>query len=525
MNNYKNRSTLTFNLLLLLLLLLGALAGAYYSLRFGGYTMEVDASRQALSADAIIKTNRMENAYAYNNGLSYGTILAITSLVTGLAVQTVQLSSGVLIFILLMMAFISFRELLGSAIAGTAAVFILLLQPDFLFYIVRGSHERVTWMSALLMLFLLVRSQEKSFSLRQFFVYIALFYLSYWSMVMSNSYFASAFLMAIALGLLIGWAIERLIFRRNNRDYMPDAWMRRLLLITITCFILFYVFVSYTYKPAQAVFYYFDTLIDRISLLFFNVEPVKFPSTFEYFSTAWRSQTVYRLVTAVQWLISIGGFGTWLWSIFHINKLNLKQRLLWQLYTSFGILLALGLVADFAGWLNENLQMRMFTPFSLFSSAMIVQGLQMVWPSLHIGFKRFLVLLAGTLAALAFLGAQIKITNDPLIGNAWLFYTPSEIIAYEWTDAHMENQAIWVDSVDHLPHVFYFHQGYTEDMTNYYFNYPRPLEFPVILLSERVQLESARKGLIVPSPYSKLQVYDNGSTKIYRTRPMTPYQR
>ena len=88
----------------------------------------------------------------------------------------------------------------------------------------------------------------------------------------------------------------------------------------------------------------------------------------------------------------------------------------------------------------------------------------------------------------------------------------------------MENQAIWVDSVDHLQHVFYFHQGYTEDMTNYYSNYSRPLNF-LLSCSERVQLESARKGLTVPSTYSKLQVYDNGSTKIYRTRPMTPYQR
>jgi len=513
------------NLGLLLLLLLGSFSGAYYVLRFSGLTMEVDASRMSLAADGVVQTGQIAHRFAYPHGVSYGAILGPLSLVTGIQVQAVQLGTVLLVFIVLLAAFITYRELLGGAKAGLAAAFLLLLQPDFLFYIIRGSHEKFTWTYALLMLYLLLRSQDRAQSLRQFLIYILLFYFSYWGMVMSNSYFASTFLLAISLGLAIGWLLERVLFRKPGEAYLPEAWMKRLLIISLSCFIVYFVFITYVYTSVQDSISLYNDIFNRLGILLFGAEPISDPSPLAYFARAWRSPAAYRLITGAQWLIAIGGFSIWLWSLFRIKRLTTKQRFLWQMYTGYGVILAAGTVIDFAGFLNENLQIRMFTPFAMFSGAMLVQGIQLLWPELSRGLKRALVPAAGVLAALAFIGVQLKITNDPLIANNWLFYTPPEVRASEWVDAHMENEAVWVDTSDHMQNVFIFREGYTESQINYFYYYPKPYEFPNTLLSERVVLESSRKGLPLPPVDGHLTIYDNGAAQLYRRRPLTPYQR
>lgn len=513
------------NLVLLLLLLLGVFSGAYYSLRFGGLTMEVDSSRMTLIADWIKNTATINNRYTYSNGVSYGVLIAVFSLVTGLEVQSAQLASFVYVFPLLLAAFIAFREMLGNALAGLLATLILLLQPDFLFYIVRGSHEKFTWAFALLMLYLLFRSQKTTQSSKQLLIFILLFYFAFWGMVMSNTFFASAYLLAISLGLLIGWLFARTVFRRHNQSYLPEAWLKRLLLISTSCFILYYIFTWHIYVPAQQAISLYEQLVDRVFLMFLDVEPVEPTTSVQYFATAWRSQSLYLLITGFQWLTALGGFAVWIWSTFRILQLKQSRRFLWQMYTSFGILLLVGVIADSAGWLSQNLQLRAFTPFAILTSAMFVHGLQLAWPKVKPNFRRGLVPLGCLVIVLVFLGAQIKITNDPMVGNAWLFYTPAEISAYEWVEARMEYQAVWVDTRDHLREVFYFHQGYTENRKNFYYVHPRPINASVVLLSERVQYKAFRQGLQLPSIEGRLRVYDNGSSAVYRWRPLTPYQR
>ena len=519
------RRALPINLLLILLLILGIFSGAYFLLRFGGLSMDGDSSRMTLIADWIKNTATLDNNYTYSHGISYGTLVAVFSLVTGLEVQTTQLASFIFVFPLLLAAFIAFREMLDDAGAGLLAALILLLQPDFLFYIVRGSHEKFTWAFALLMLYLLFRSQAITHSLKQLLIFILLFYFTFWGMVMSNAFFASAYLLAISLGLLIGWLFARVVFRRRNQSYLPEAWFKRLLLISISCFIVYYTFVAHIYTPALNALTLYEQLVDKVILLFFDVEPFEPTSSVQYLATAWRSQSLYLLVTGFQWLTALGGFAVWLWSTLNIVRLKQNKRFLWQMYTSFGILLLFGTIADTAGWLSENLQLRAFTPFAIFSSAMFVHGLQLAWPRVKPNLKRRLVLIGCLIVVLIFLGVQIKITNDPMVGNAWLFYTPAEISAGEWIDTHMEKQAVWVDTWEHLGRVFSFYEGYSGIRHNYYFYHPRAVYAPVVLLSERVQYKAYRQGDRLPSIEGRLRVYDNGTSWVYRWRPMTPYQR
>ena len=184
------------------------------------------AGRQ-LPPAGILSTGRLEFPRAYNNGFGYAAQLAFTSLVTGIGLNPVQLASGAWVFVLVLVGFVTFRELLGNAFGGALATFLLLIQPDFLFYVVRGSHEKSTWTCALLMIFFLVRSYRSAASPGKLATHVLLFYLTFWGMAGGNVYFASTFMIAIALSLALGWGYERLFLRtkpgRGDRGFLVSA--------------------------------------------------------------------------------------------------------------------------------------------------------------------------------------------------------------------------------------------------------------------------------------------------------------
>jgi hypothetical protein len=518
----KATSNNTINLLLMCLLILSAFSGAYYTLRYSRRNMEVDASRQARAADAIHHTGTLINPEAYPNGMAFSGIMAAVSLISGLEVQNLQVASGTLAFIFFFAAFICFKQMLGSAVGGLSAAFLLLVQPDFLFYILRGSHERLTWMFALIILFLVLRGRAMLDSPWHFLNLMILFYLAYWGMVISNAYFASAFLLAISSSLLINWIIDHFSHLGNQRD---EKWQVCFFLIALSCFILLYLFITIAYQPAQSVIQIFGNLYDKLGLLFLNFDIAQDPYAKHILSTAWRSRGIYRLVTAAQWFLSLAGLITWLWSSFHLGKLSPEERLLWGMYASFGMMLALGILADFAGFLSQNLQLRIFTPFSIFSTGMLVGHLRRIRPLSKITHRRALLPPLGLTTALVLIGSLLKITNDPLISNTWTFYTPAEVHGFQWMEDNMQGQKIWVDSSEHLQEVFLFEAGADKGKQNTYFYTENTKDMAAFLFSQRVQMESAQRGLMGPPMEGKLRIYDNGTVQVYRKRPLTPYQR
>lgn len=515
----------SLNLLVALLVVLGLLAGAYYSLRYSGLAMEVDASRQAISAQGIVASGRLVYSQSYNNGFAYGAQLALASMISGIDINSIQLGSGAWVFVLALVGFIAYRELIGSSLGGALAAFLLLIQPDFLFYVVRGSHERSTWTCALLMLFFLVRSYRYAESPYRLLATVLLFYLSFWGMTSGNVYFASTFMMAIALSLAIGWVLDRVFLRRQPAAQLLAQWWRRLLLVSFICIIIVYIFINDLYAPALQTYRLFKNLIDQLAMLILGLQPIEPTETYAAFGAAWRDSASYLLVTGVQWAVAIAGFVTWIVMLFRLPRLSPGRRLLWQLYTSFGILLLLGVVADFAKFLNTNLQLRMFTPFTLFSSGLVALGLQSVWGWLRPAARRLLAPAVGLLAVFAFVVTQVKITNDPLVGNQWSFYSPAEVRAVEWANARVQGQRIWVDLGSRLPHTFYFLEGYAYQRPNAYAFGIEPVEYPYILVTQLVQMRASRIEAALPATNSHLKIYDNGTAELYHRRPLTPYQR
>src|SRR3970040_732571 len=89
-------------------------------------------------------------------------------------------------------------------VAALSALF-LFLQPDVLFVTLRGSHEKLGWPLIVIALTSLCGSVD--LPSRKLAVHIALFYGVVFGMIATNVFFASTFLTAITVSLLLGDAL------------------------------------------------------------------------------------------------------------------------------------------------------------------------------------------------------------------------------------------------------------------------------------------------------------------------------
>jgi hypothetical protein len=267
-------------------------------------------------------------------------------------------------------------------------------------------------------------------------------------------------------------------------------------------------------------------MADRLGLLVLSTQDVGTPASYTYFGQAWRSQQAYLALTGGQWLIAITSLVAWGIGLFKLSKLDQKRWLLWLMYSAFGVLLAYGVVADFAGFMTANLQMRMFTPFALLSSPLAADLLARSIRILRPHMWRLAAIAGVVILTFGAAGAVLKVTNDPTLSNQWFFYAPAELAPADWLEqSKVQQNQVWVDTWAHLPSVFYFWQGkrpYTQEQ--YIYGSPRAAA-RYTLISELMLLRANRSGISLPATDDQLRIYDNGTVQLYHRRPLTPYQR
>jgi len=121
--------------------------------------------------------------------------------------------------------------------------------------------------------------------------------------------------------------------------------------------------------------------------------------------------------------------------------------------------------------------------------------------------------------------AMLKVTNDPSLGNYWLFYTPAERQAVTWADREISGQLVWTDISNRLENILVFWEGYNWTPTNTYQNGPNYYYPPYGVISRLTQLQAERAGQVFPYTTADHQlVYDDGDVQIYFRRAQTLYQ-
>ncbi len=508
-------------------------AAAFFVLRPNGYWSENDT---VVLSDAITWMVRSQQlipnpGFVYPHGYAYQAVATFLLAATGLPVSSFQqvLSPFLLALLLAPLAIAAYKELCGGLRAGVLAAVLLLLEPEFLFVTLRGSHEKVSRTLMLLSLWLLARTLRNQSRL-QYTINVLLFVGAVYGVISSNVLFATSFVGGLASVLPASWLLSRL-WDRPARQRTDRVVLQ--LLIPCACAVsLLWVFNTFIYPPARADSGVYQEILDKVTHLVRTAgQEGAEGSPYVIVQASWVSRWAYFLVSLGDWLLIGASFVYWLldgwrWVIRRRSPTSPAAWFLWILYGVFAIQGAAAVVVDFSGALAQNLQYRAFQSFTLVAVAVLARGMvgtitnRPVWVRLPA---------AAFVACLAMLGA-IKAANEPLLSNKWTFYTPQEVMALRWADTNDRNAGIWTEADERLTAGYQL--GVTMDLPpnarevngnqlDDYLPVPGDRDYVV---SDVTRARALRLGFAVLPSIVQLRTYDNGSAQIYRQIRLTPYE-
>lgn len=494
--------------------------GAYYAFRFSGRWAEWDTASQADSVKAMVKDATLIplSGIYYTNGYAFGAVSTFIVAFTGLDVPTLlQLVYPLVSASLVLIAWPTYRELTGSTRAAALATLILFLQPEFLFVILRGSHERVLRGLLLLSLWLLARSLGRADRQRSYSAYVALFYMTVYGLVATNSFFGSSYMVALLVTLGTCWA-GGFLGPGLHRASAPTR--QRLLYVPLLCGVIVFLFNFYVYPPAGNSVGQLPDVLDRLSRLLLTTSPD--PAFDPYVSVLeqWVDVRLYFLLsTATFGLIVISAI-VWVrmglrWLAQSIEPPTPATWLLWSLYGAFALQSAVSILADRAGMLGGNLQHRSFPSFVMVAAPLV--AIELCGWRLN-GRQRPLA--AVVLAVLA-LFAITKATNEPAVSNKWTFYEPGETLAVSFANDRVRDPGgYWTDFDERLRAAYALQYGNTvSDVVGAVLPTLR-----TFVLSDVIRVRAARLRQALPPVGGELRIYDNGTAQIYRLRSRSVYQ-
>lgn len=503
--------------------------GMYFVGRYAGHWAENDSAvftqviRVFAGEGKLIPTH----GEIYANGYVYQVLSTFIVSLTGLDVAALQrLVYPLVASLVVLPAWTLYRELTGSARGAVLATILLFTQPEFLFMILRSSHEKFTRTFMLVCLFLLVRSfrlRGRPWSLA---AHVMLFYLTAFALIASNNLLGHSFIFAVTTSLLLGWLLERW-----NRGLWKETSyiLHSFAYVTLICLGFVYIITFYIYPPAQHDFQVLGTIWDRMASLFLDVQTTGGQNTTNAYAQveiSWISLYAYFLVSIANWIILAASFMIWVyqgWRWLWRGQApdTCGNWLLWLLYAAFAAQGAISALADASGALASNLQHRLFPSFSIFAVALVGVALANWRPRRYGRFIQF-GLTAGVFC-IAML-STFKATNEPLLSNMWSFYRPGELDALDWSDRHLEDKQICIDFNERLTTAFLTDKGETVNANTFTWYNNRDSNCEV-LVTTITRLRSSRLQRPLPVPPDALQVYDNGDAQFYHPRPRTPFQR
>jgi hypothetical protein len=533
---------------LLVLLLCYALA-AYtaMNLRFMGNWAEGDTLivTRAISSSDTADSLRDAN-HPYPNGVGYVAIGVFIEKITGVSVQTLQ--KFVMPYIGAFNAFVlyvGYRAMIRMPLVALLGVLFAYLQPDFLWVTWRGSHEKFTWMLVIALLFVLARSFATWNQPRLLTRYVVLFYVLAFSLITSNVFFASSFVVAISLsfvGANVLFLVRQVIQgRRNQEDQVLQQHLHRLIYVNIACAILFYVFLFHLYPQGLSALINLKTLVDQLALLFLNVEQEIGVTTEQvisspgvYVRSSWLSLYVFLGLTFFSWLLLVSSFIVWLRGVIDLaykrtlDRENLPRFFLWLVYPAFALQVGGALIADRVAVLSANLQVRLFTPVMLVAIPMAALGLYHLIQYLPRLPRPARVLIGVGITVVIFyfsVASVFKAINEPMLNNNVIFVTTPELAAGDWLRTHLYDTVVWTGSNDRVASALEFRYLGIESPNNVSFRGFRIYgDTRYYLLSEMERAVRIRSRLPQPFFVDENVVYDNGSVQIFHRTPRTPYQ-
>lgn len=503
------------------------LMAAYAVLRYGGLWGEVDTQAFTQAIQTVVDTGTLKpepGYFVYSNGYGYPALAMFLMNVSGLDLPTLQIYGSVLLMVwVIFPAWLLYRELTGTSHGATLATVILLAQPEFLFPILRGTHEKFTRGLMLLCMYLLIRSMRSRHKLNQLVALVLIFYLAAFSLITFNVLFATSFILALSLALVLSQVVMR---RSRLPSHSAQSVILRLVYVTIALLVLAFVFIFYIYEPAHHSLRMMQSVVDQLAALFLDVEKVSNP--YAVISTGWISLPVYLTVSIANWLLLAGSAAIWIWQgicwLQHRRQLQTESELLlWAFYGAFAFMSALSIVVDVSGAIAQNLQHRLFPSFAMLAVPMVAKQLMTLRPRRALARRLAYTGLWVGMGLLVVL-STFKATNEPLLSNKWLFYLHAEARALDWAGDKLADRTVWVGFDERLSVAMIIRTG-TAPRNVQIDRFDVGRDTRNFLISDVIRNRSLRISVPLPIETDDLVTFDNGQVQIYHRRPHTPYQR
>jgi hypothetical protein len=525
MDKSVNKASNQYFLLVSLLTSAAIILGIYFLVRYQGLWGETDTAEFARLIRAILISDSLQNAeVVYTNGYGYQSLSLTLLKLSGFEVSTFQLFlSPLLIAWLVLPAWLAYREFTGSGRIASLATMILLVQPEFLFPILRGSHEKFTRGLMFVCLYLLLRSLRSRRELRVFVGFMVAFYISAYALITYNNLMAFSFIFAVGVALALAWLALRFSARQIGAG---SSTLQRMILVVLTMLVIAFLFTFYFYPPAQEQLRLMSSVQDRVASLLLEVGDTA-TNPYAVINYGWTSLPVYLAVSLANWLLL--GFSvlvwlrtTYLW-IYRRQRRSEQEILLWAFYGAFAFQGALSIVVDVSGAIAANLQHRMFPSFAMLAAPLAAQWLSKWTLERPAHARRTGVLVSVIIVILAVL-STFKATNEPLFSNNWVFYQPAEIEALDWSVANTQNTKIWTDFTGRLRAGYIILHGTPENRSEFD-SYTPDLNTSTFVFSDLTSLHSQSLNAPLPIQGDSLRIYDNGQASVYRRRPLTAFQK
>ncbi|MSQ15902.1 MAG: hypothetical protein EXR50_08575, partial [Dehalococcoidia bacterium] len=424
--------------------------------RYGGRLAENDTSIFNRFISNVTSSGALVSATdAYTQGMGFQAVASFVISVTGVSVDAF-LSFVYLLLSpsLAVMAYTLFRAFTGSARLASLSAFFLFIQPEFLFILFRGNHEKVTFSLVLTALLLLVIAPLIGNRLHIYATFMGLFYLMSFALVTVNVGFAMSWVFAVAASCALGYLIS-IVFRQ----FSMGAEMARLFYISTSSMIFIFLFIFYMYTPSIHFIQALTNAVERGAVLLLAAEPagpadLEGPAMnpYEYVNSAWTSPATYVLLTSFNWMVAVLSFVMWLYMGYKeiIGRTGTWDRprfTLWLFYAAFGAQVVAGVITDRSGQLGANLQLRVFPLFMLFALPLAAMALERgLINTIEIRALRLPVTgLALALVVWFSVAGLLKATNDPYFSNRWTFYLPQEREGITWASSYLQYSKMWVD--------------------------------------------------------------------------------
>ena len=523
-------------------------------LRYGGRWAEVDTAVLTAAARATLNERTINPSVdVYLNGFSYPSFIVFLSTVTGLPIPTIQtgVAPACLVGTSIVM-FIAFRAITASGRLAAICSCLLLVQPDFLFVNQRGSHEKMTWTLVMVLLFALVTS----FRRRQFAYTTPLtvaFYLGGFALITTNAFFASSLITSFVLSFVGVTLVTKWLLREKSIRPL----FRRLGYIFVTLSVLSYLYIVYVFPPVRTNLGNLQGVFDRVSALYLDVEasldrpdptsseantneqpgPVGTVTTavaspYNTVALAWTNTRTYFVLTSLTWILLGLAVISWTIGLFRYFRRGASQDrapvlLMWVLAGATGIQILLSIVADAAGALGQNMQLRLFPAFALFVVPLVVTTVRL--PSSQWSRPWFRnAVLAISMFAFAFfsIAGYLKATNDPIVSNKWIFYSDAEASMLRWADLQLSGNFVWSEFDERLAVSSDMVAGDSSSRSagaRWIGGVRATSATRFVIVSDITRKRATRLHGAIPDINQNDVIFDNGRVQIYHRVPDSPY--